>query len=344
VQDQCTQGNPINLEFRPHLPFGYEYSLNGQGNRDNYVAQCFGTNNGYSQAAHNDYNFWGWSKLYTLLDNVLAAAAAQGITVDELEMQNEVDLVNVTVLARLFCDPTHPPDADRPCEPVLANLQTLMANRMGAAAQFNVTVSIGDTNSTAFGSDSHSDCLSVYGDSARILGVSELLAAIGGGLIGRPYQVDNSYFLACGGSAQFMSPTYPSPTSTIIDLHTKPCKLDPAPGPNQFNCDRAHDDDVYGQGVKTFNGIKTMLDSYGPNGWRGYNPPVYNSTITFGETWKPDNCNTYPVNSDFSNYNAFNASSMATHPVVMLPWTNLVEGNGCFSFPVQINPPYAAEQ
>jgi len=283
--------------------------------------------------------------------------------VDELELVGDSSPLSYTaVVARFLYDNARN-------EPVLGNLQNIMANRMGPAAQYHVAFSAGEEDSWEPSTypqngDPPADCTSVYGDSARVLNITEFLAATAGGVIGTPYLTPGapppSGQLQCGGSVDTaylweMGIAYASPTPALIDLHTKPTQVS-QDGSQSLNTD------VQGQATMTFNALKRMFDSYGPTDpgyqcpqpgqyltgtnaqcYRASYPAVYNMLAVFGETWKPVSfpgpaCGTDPTDGDTGNYYGFTSSNMAVRPSVMVPFVNLV--NGCFTFPPTISPPY----
>ncbi len=63
-----------------------------------------GGNNTYNCAPQNTTNFIGWTKVYALVDAVLEEADAAGLTVYELDLYNESNLQDFTVLGRLIHD------------------------------------------------------------------------------------------------------------------------------------------------------------------------------------------------------------------------------------------------
>jgi hypothetical protein len=111
------------------------------------------------------------------------------LTVPEVDLQNEVDLANFTVLGRLIYDNT---------------TMTPVFQTLGST----VTVSVNTDRPPTPGFD----CGSFYGDSAHMLGSSELLAATGGAMVGLPPYIAAQGLpdMACDGSVPYCGPYDPN--------------------------------------------------------------------------------------------------------------------------------------
>ncbi|MFB3777838.1 MAG: hypothetical protein ACE141_09505 [Bryobacteraceae bacterium] len=198
------------LYFFKWLPFGLEYHADA----NDYWPDEKDNNDAYNCAAANDVNFWGWSKLFNLIDQILAKAQLRQLTVEEFELENEVDLFYFTVQARLIYDNT-------------TNTKVIesIGEKMSAHgfSSRRVTVSAGVHRSA---DENGGHCGSYYGDSAMILGTSELLAAFGGAKIGAPAHVDwlyNELLLPCDGSLPYCGPPgspgwYECVTGTMVEV------------------------------------------------------------------------------------------------------------------------------
>ena len=176
------------------LPFGLE--LHGPGE---YWPDWKDNNDAYNCAVANvgTQGFWSWSKLFNLIDQILAKAQLRQLAVDEFDLENEVDLYYFTVLARLIYDNTTDTK-------VIESIGQKMAAHGFSSRR--VTVSAG-VHRSADQTGGH--CGSYYGDSAMILRTSELLAAFGGAKIGAPLYVDwdyNGLQLPCDGSLLYCGP------------------------------------------------------------------------------------------------------------------------------------------
>lgn len=230
-----TNNTGKSLRFSPLLPYGADpNSGNPDGQNDGNAYYC----------SPQNPNFWGWSSHYALIGAIAGVARSitpplPPINIEELDLQNEVDLYNFPVQARLVYDNT-------------ANPTPLAVFRyLGGALSSNgypstvLTVSV-DTNYpgslTAIpppGAGTY-PCTSVYGDYAEVVGSDELLAAIEGGVIGTPpYTIPNGQmlcdnssgtcgpvgspgWLACATNGMVYTPSQ-TPVPTVTDMHAKPC-------------------------------------------------------------------------------------------------------------------------
>jgi hypothetical protein len=162
-----------------------------------------------------------------VINGMLAAAASAGLTVYELEPEQELNLVGYTELARYIVDNSTTPPVD-----VLGTLRSSM-NTYGFVPG-RVTYSTPWINSTLAGYDcvaQGTQILNVFSDYARDFGVDEVAAAIGGyssiGVPGNtnPPQGASTGYLYCGGDTSNMVAGIPMyhPQPTIVDVHVYPC-------------------------------------------------------------------------------------------------------------------------
>lgn len=212
------------LTWVPWLPYG----LTPVGL--NYWADCVDDNNAYSDAARNDSTansnsatqFWGWTPFNSLVLAIAYAAANTGLSIEEFDIQNELDLLNFLSTLRLAFDWDFTTNAWAGF-PLSATQEILDYFDPGAGG--HATFSTGTTMPTLDGFD----CGSVYGDSAMIFDQSELQAGINGGLIGIPTDIVTMNGLGCEGSD---SPMYAAPNlslaqPTINDFHESVCITNP---------------------------------------------------------------------------------------------------------------------
>jgi len=301
-----------NMRFSPTAPFG-EFCTNTQAcgpsctasSTCNPSTDCCSSstpwsgvwdvpqqwsNDSYDCAPANTYTFVGWSTMYGAVNALLQAANSNGLTVTELDGENEMTLDQYSVHARLIVDNTHSDEL------VLTNLrQAMSANGFDPG---KVTYSVYHLEATV----ALYNCGSVYGDSARILEVSELLSAIDGLWFGTT-SVPYSSGLKCGGSTSaraYLPMGQPSPT--IIDMHDSPCVGNCDPTVNPWST-------VTGEATTDFNALDTFRESFYPLsscparapgcGWRtqccGYDPNLANALIVIGETFAYTAPNDTPV-------------------------------------------------
>jgi hypothetical protein len=277
------------VSFSHLLPYGIVPGPDADGK---------GLNSAYACSPINTTFFWGWSHHYSLIDQVAAAAQSKGLTIEEFDLENEVSLHNFTVQARLIYD--NNPQA---MTAVLETLGPALSNHNYAATVLTVSSDTDMPGSTtpSLGPSNPYPCASVYGDAAQLLGSSELLAAVGGALIGWPPYIAWNGAMACDGSANqgcgpvggdgwFTCATrgmiyipsgagaYAQATRTVIDMHAKPCLAPNGP------CDPSADATIPAR--DTFTQIQDFLLCRGLTG----------SRLTFGETWSNSSlqCNGYP--------------------------------------------------
>lgn len=161
------------LNFYPWLPYALEPS--------NSYPESTCLNNSYASAAQTPPDiFWnghGWSMFFSLVDAILGKAAQSGtnITVDSFDYYQESNL-QFTVEARMIYDNARTVD-------VLQSLRNLMSAHGFDPGRIAPSANIPPSPDPA-----SFDCGSFYGDSAMLLTLSELTAAIAGpyGVIGQP--------------------------------------------------------------------------------------------------------------------------------------------------------------
>jgi hypothetical protein len=289
------------LSFSRLLPYGIAPGPDADGFHDN---------NAYACSPANPY-FWSWSHHYDLISQLATAARGAGLNIGEFDLENEVSLNNFTVQARIIYD-------NISGTPVLETLGPALYNNGNGYPSTALTVS-SDTDmpgSTTLSSGPLNPypCASVYGDAAQLLGSSELLAAIGGGVIGLPRYIAANGAMACDGS--IYGGVCPDPntdfqgwatcalrgmiyipsgvkyegspptgaiaqsTRSVIDMHAKPCLAPNGP------CDPTADATIPAR--DTFTAIGNFLICRG----------LTSSRLTFGEMWSNSSlhCNSSPPN------------------------------------------------
>jgi len=178
-------------------------------------------------------------------------------------------------------------------------------------------------------SPADSDCGSFYGDSAMLLTLSELTAAIAGpnGLIGEPP------FTPIGGLACFSNydstlmvpiPVYHSPP-TFFDIHSQKVYPDP--------------NDTAAWAKNFYSDVWSFMQNRGFTGNR----------VVFGETNPVDNgCTEWTQQQATAMLNGYNDNGYknsslfqnAAANVVMRPWHRTELAFSCTPSPNQINPPF----
>jgi hypothetical protein len=314
-------------------------------------------NNAYSCAAFNTYNFVGWPNMMAVQNAVLSAASSNHLYVEEFDVKQELPTAYSTVVGRYMFDPTDTSGGPTGRD-VLDDLRYYMGQHGSTSSWTQLAFSV-----SGFGNVdvAQYDCPSVYGDSARILPASELVAMIGGGAFGDP-NVNYTNGLWCNGS---LPPPYnksitdgaQEPMSWsepgILDIHTTMC-LEGASGCESTQSTAATEATV------TFSDIETFLNTFCPSGWRHNSTQLCGALFMLGETdvYQPQpnpyqsvNCVGSPVNVPAGNVQGFNASTLAgrtyngSQPgVVFRPWTsplwNALDSNSqvCFGFPQALQP------
>ena len=243
-----------------------------------------------------------------------SAAKSAGLNIEEVDVMNEADLQNLDLQARMVFDNTNAGSFT----PVLAYLAQALSYA-GYSQSEVVTLSV-ITDSPA-DLNTNYPCGSVYQDAAQVLPSSELLASIGGSVIGSPVGGTANGTMLCGGStsvppggnqnqnmisipAQWYD-RYTTPP-VVVDMHAKPCMqiYDPATG--NYICDYNGVDSINTPPNQT----QAAQDTYSMAWDFLYYRYIYNSlpqpAIVFGETWSnsTESCNGFPdagVNDTLTN-------------------------------------------
>jgi len=347
---------PAQVQWWPALPFPLKVNFKPDGTFDSAYPYLQGTNDSYNCAPANNQNFVGWGNIYSVIDHLIYAAAAAGLNIEEFDVSNEIELDSFTVLARLIVDNTHNDEG------VLQHIAQAMYSRGFYDTPFNpytdptapypldrVTFSVMDAGVTSNGKD----CLSVFNDSARVLPLSNLVAALGGGFFGEATgttSLDGTN-LSCGGSQgnpldlpgnmiQAQLPEgYPLPT--IVDMHTGHCLRD---AQNLGNCKVPQSEaDAALEMQPVFDGANRLIQSFCPGQSRGNSPQMCNALYMQGElpifqlapdpnestngTLNPTNCEGNPIAVPGGVVQGLNASGLhgralpSGNPgVVFRPW------------------------
>jgi hypothetical protein len=280
--------------FSPTAPFG-EYCINpsncaANNNCCSSSAQWQGiwqvaaqwNNDSYNCAPANPSNFVGWTAIYSAVGAMLQAASSQGLTVTELDAQNEMTLDQFPVYARLIVDNTNSDNL------VLTNLRQAMSNNGFVPGNVIYSVYHIEASTPLF------DCNSVYGDSARVIEVSEVQSAIDGMYFGWASDDTGTGGLGCGGTTTYMSQPLPfsQPAPAVIDMHDDPCVGDCDPTVWPWST-------VTAEAQIDFSDLAAFRESFYPPAscpsghptcaWRteccGYQPNAANAVIVIGETF-----------------------------------------------------------
>jgi hypothetical protein len=320
VPDTCVAGNPsVTLAFLPWLPYGLD--------PNSYAPYNNGMPNQQYNCGPTNPSFWGWSPLLAegtgLIDQILGAAQSTGLFVREFEMQNENQIGAFTIQAQMIYDNTTSTN-------VMQQVSQLMNNHnFPSAATVSVVVSRPSEGSSSI------DCPSVYGDSAHIMGSSQLLAAFGGAKIGSPPFVayngempcDNSTLLsncgpqsgpgwaACATNGMISIPS--SPVPSVQDVHSKPCLTLGSgacdlSGSTQANATNVAQN-IY-NGIATFFSVRNLTSSVLADGETSANQP--NASCDGGTSnavTSQQNGAGYFMSSLFTNNQTF---------VRLVPWNN----------------------
>jgi len=277
--------------------------------------------------------FLGWGKIYKLMDQVVVKAVEQGLAVDELEILSEMNLQDFSIQARFIYDNKHGVEGT-PCEinRVWQNSRTVLACfrrilEINGFSPGGATISVTEGRTTGMGSVP--DCNSVYGDSARVLGLSAFHAAVLGGRIGRPTGVNFSYGLECDGdiiqqNGQEVLPYSPQPQPGLIDMHAYPCVA--------ISPDNTGDCDLTKSGTWISEEARRLSDAIA--GFRNSRWP--GARILFGETHNNDvlnnppyqgnvQCILAPLSSSLDTVSGFNQSALASQAATFRPFSVLLE-------------------
>jgi hypothetical protein len=281
--------------------------------------------------------FVGWDKIYSVIDELLYNARHpfgsvppidRHLTVEELDARNEIDLEYLPIRARLIVDNTHgnwDVLGTSPADSLMYRMAlhgfdetrvtySAMDKLIGYSPATPVPQAPGSSpnNEAAPTNVAGFDCASVYGDSARELGASQLLAALGGGKFGwfdspgaynqLPCLVSPTEQLTSQDilnrindiTANMVTLPIVHPAPSILDVHTAPCinvPLHDAQGNTIGDCDPivanvlANPSEVTQTATVQFNALNTFLASFGPGGAHCcYNTDFANALMMLGET------------------------------------------------------------
>ncbi|HEY1261623.1 MAG TPA: hypothetical protein VGF34_20425 [Stellaceae bacterium] len=223
----CPKGSK-RLLFYPWLPYGLDPTT--------HLPDGQGDNSAYACSPKNPI-FWGWTPYFNLILWVASLAQSAGVTIEEFDIENEIDLWQFTAQARLLYDNTTSPPT-----PVLERVGQILAYLGFSSGAATYSVVAGTPASPV------AACASVYGDSAYLMTASALAAAINGGQFGNPPYLalngalpcDNSQshcgsfsrgapdynpnWQACAAAGMITIPRQPQPR--IVDIHVYPCIWD----------------------------------------------------------------------------------------------------------------------
>lgn len=311
----CTGSVP--LVFYLAIPYG-ELSTNG-------YPDCQGVNTAYSSANGNPY-FWGWTPTFNLANAIFAAIYSAGIGMAEYDIQNEINLDQFTVTARLFYDNIHAVGGGSGTTDVLGQLRSLASSY--GLNQYAITAS----TSWSAPSSSGYHCGSVYGDSALILDESTLLGTLAGAwsYFGWPYNPSIINNLVCGGA---VGPSGGPPTMvqlpvtyttqpTINDVHAAPCV-------------------VSGGACSATDATATATTLYSDFWAFLYYRSMTGNVAMIGETSNNQYCDGETPAMATQNVNGYLVSDLYLYHAsgtTLRPWEN--DASSCYAAPVVINPPY----
>ena len=303
------------LNFLPWLPYGFDPDDSGFPERE-----C--GNQSYFQAAQTPSDiFWGWEQIFNMMNSVLAQAHAAGIGIGALDYYQETNIADFTVDARMIYDTYRNVD-------VLGEFR----NRMSANG-FDPGRVAPSANSGPSPSPASADCPSFYGESAMLMTLSELTAAIAGpwSVVGVPPSTISNGLRCVNGydySQMISLPVY----------HTQPTFID------------MHSQKVYGSTSETATWAKNFYtDIWAFLQYRG----MTGSLVVFGETNPVDNpgCDEWTrdqadavINGIPGANNGYKHSTLYQNNaanVIFRPWHDgTYVNNTCTPSPNIINPPF----
>jgi hypothetical protein len=308
--NSCGSLKAKSLDFYRWLPFGL-VPANG-------FPDCLDIQGGYDLAARppviNNQGFWGWQPYHNLIATVISSTIGAGLLLSEIDLSQEVDLANFTVMGRLIYDNTTNFD-------VLGDIQSLLAQN-GLDPRL-ATYSVGSGNPT----QANGDCITGYSDSGMLYGASALQSALAGGGFGLPSGFVLTSGVLCGGSIP-ASPTLPVTYAVkpLLDVHTYPCIRDNGSPPQ---CSTT--EDVTTTATLLYNDITDLAQRYGNSGPR----------IIIGETTPPAPTNACTGNQSApQNAAGFEASNLPSFgsEIVIRPWSWIT--NKCYLNPMPIRTVY----
>jgi hypothetical protein len=336
------------LYFFRWLPFGLVRT--GSSGNYSYWPDGQSINQAYNCAARNNdptNGFWGWSKLFALIDQILAKAQARQLAVDEFDLENEVNLYYFTVLGRLIVD--NPPAPNPPVK-VVDGVGQKMAAHGFSSRRVTPSVQMSKPTYTTAPDPGWSDCETIYGDSALIVLTSELLASFGGAKIGVPPYVYADHGLTCenvaaenqAGCGPRGSPGWEACVTsgmislaatqavpTVTDIHSSLCLL----AANGKCHQSSSSDQVRNLATVLYNDVWAYLD------FRN----LESNLVMFGETnptqMLPLVCDSLKgdwAQDNVTGYKSGQLWSMDKANVTMRPWNN---ARTCYTQPQQVGAP-----
>jgi hypothetical protein len=339
-------GTDSTVKYIPGEPFARHSVAPTAGNPNGVGAPIDDNHQGWNCSPSNPY-FVGWQHTYDVWSTIIRAAyntptaGAKGMTIFELDVEQELNMTDFPVFARFVVDNTR---ADTGNPDSLQSLQYYMSyygydpGRITFSAQAQIITGLNPDGSNA-------NCTDVYTDYARSIGMDAIISAIAGGWIGSPNGAQVQNGLRCGGttSGMFQFP-YAHTLPNIADMHTYACisYYDANGIVHCFGDDAsAH---VQTETQVTFDDL--------PHYFSLINTP--SALFMLGETHStssdPANpahtCETgAPSDSAQLTVYGYNASSYAGRSVVFQPWLNVPDSANCFRQAAQtINPPYIPSQ
>jgi hypothetical protein len=358
--DPDNPGNYLRRPFRfaPAGPFAFTGPQSGDGPWEiGPIYTVLGTRETYTCSPRNPI-FVGWDNLLGVIDWLLTQAAANYLTVNELELPGEMDFSEGgPVQARYIYDTMNVDQQDNPVE-VYQRMRDLMSAHNFQPG--NVTIPAGavrvqqpiawsesctETNPTACvqPTEPSFDCSTAFGDSAQVQNLSEYAAALDGAQFGflRCDTCGSSvqHGFVCGGNLADPAleplhyvalPGGPWPQPTMLDVHVYPC-VTYGEDPHPLECIHWQSlDTITAESKKTFNAIKNFINNhYGPSSnptimiGEGHGTDRYRDpTPTFDGNW------TLTCDGDGSpGYGAvglvkgFNESNLSGSMLIYRPWS-----------------------
>lgn len=301
------------LDFFPWLPFGLEITNSYPDEQDN--------NNAYNCAAATPADvWWGWQPMFNLIDAVLARAQTATLIVADFDLENELNMLDFTVVARLIYDNTHTTD-------VLSTVRQLMWNRGFDGNRVTASVPMFRSNYAGF------NCGSVYGDSAALIAQSEITAAVAGswGKIGMPTGFSWTNNLPCGGASGSMIslPVYHT-AATATNIHTHMCVEGDGFG-SGFGCNAGID--------TTYTAQLFYSDVWAFLFYRG----LTGNYVVFGETNSDQNCDGLTKTMAAQNASGYRSSTLYANlaaSTALRPWNYIMDASLCYVAPSYINDAY----
>lgn len=330
----CDSSTPVTRYFWRTAPHAFVPLGNGYKPDNEFLDTFF--QNSYNCSPPNPY-FVGWDKLYNLMDLVVKRAKMHQVAVSGIEILAEMNLQDFSIQARFIWDNKH--GADIACEvggawqdsrKVLECFRRVMT--INGFSEDGVTISVPESRTTGV---EGTDCLSVYGDQARVIGLSGLNAAVaGGGRIGRasPEFVPTGLECHVGGlDGRETLPYGAQPTPGAIALHSYVCVAKDA---FDHNCDLTKSGAAI---ADEFKKLSNAIALFRTNRWP-------NAKVFIGETLNNDSlnvpgsrgqvqCLNIPLSAPVDMVTGFNQSSLAGQQVVFRPFAILQPDRTCVPWP-----------